>query len=592
VVLPIFPLISPDLFATGCIVASLETTWKSTMFGLKNIFERKPEHPMGSVREARKLLAELPVDDAHKAFEEITFWLGSAQDAEGHALKERVEVIGLLDEAARGYQRTLSQGYLAASRMHKLQENRLWLAASEFWKRLAAAYLLCIDEFESGAKGAEQIRDDLPVIAVRAMAALGAQNKWLHLRYRVADQRIWGDIGRLFLFAEAKLFVRSLVMPYADGGVHTSVQQELLKILMLEASSPDRLAPAQIELADKLAAHLVSSFVFGEALEECSYCFDLSARKPPARLVKGDRLDAMKRVFGAGAAPQKLELLLQQVETGSAPGLALGESVRPQELLDLLHHLLQNWSQHPPQRKYERKKLVSRLSVVHGISEIRRKIAGSESVAQPSLLENRDLFYQERADLKLYGFVTEKTRRAMAEGLAKAAEARQETHAEGAESWVMENVSECGYGAVIPQLAEDWVKLGALLGLRSEDGSQWGVGVVRRLSRDARMKVYVGIETLAHVPVSVRLRALTGSVSVWDKLSEAEAREYTYALLLPGSDHCLKQDSLLLEPGAFDADKPCELVVGGERRLINLTGMLERGDDFELVGFSEMPPPA
>ena len=562
------------------------------MFGLNKIFDKKPEHPMGSVREARKLLAELPADDPHKAFEEITFWLGSAQDAEGHPLKERIEVIGLLDEAARAYQRTLSQSYLAASRMHKVQENRLWLSASEFWKRLAAAYLLCIDEFEAGAKGVEQIRGDLPVIAVRAMAALGAQNKWLHLRYRLADQRIWGDIGRLFLFAEVKLFVRSPVVGYADSNTHTSVQQELLKILMLEASSPDRLPPAQIQLVDKLAAQLVGSFVFGEALDDCSYCFDLTARKPPARLVKGDRLDVMKRVFGAGGAPQKLELLLQQVETGSVPsGLLLDETVRPQELVDLLHHLLQTWSQHPPQRKYERKKLVSRLSVVHGISEIRRKIAGSDSAVQPGLLENKDLFYQERADLKLYGFVTEKTKRAMAEGLAKAAEAKQETAAEGAESWVMENVSECGYGAVIPQLAEDWVKLGALLGLRAEDGRQWSVGVVRRLSRDARMKVYLGIETLAHTPVSVRVRALNGTVSVWDKLTEVEAREYTYAVLLPSSEHCLREASLLLEPGAFDASKPCELVVGGERRLINLNGVLERGDDFERVGFSEMPPP-
>lgn len=563
------------------------------MFGLSKIFEKKPEHPMGSVREARKLLAELPVDDAHKAFEEISFWLGSAQDAEGHPLTERVEAIGLLEAAARDYQRTLSQAYLAASRMHKLQESRLWLAASEYWKRLAAAYLLCIDEFESGAKGADQIGDDLPVIAARAMAALGAQNKWLHMRYRLADERIWGDIGRLYLFAEAKQFVRSLVVPYPGSGTHTSVQQELLKILMLEASSPDRLVPAQVEMADELAAHLVSSFVFGEAADECSYGFDLSARKPPARLVKGERPGVMQRVFGAGAAAQKLELLLHQVETGTVPpSLALGEAVRPQELLDLLQHLLQNWSQHPPQRKFERKKLVSRLSVVHGISEIRRKIAGAESVAQPALLENKDLLYQERADLRLYGFVTEKTKRAMAEGLAKAVEAKHEITVEGAESWVMENVSQCGYGAVIPQLAEDWVKLGALLGLRAEDGRQWGVGVVRRLSRDARMKVYIGIETLAHIPVSVRLRTVTGSVSVWDKLSEVEAREYTYALLLPGSDHCLKEASLLLEPGAFDANKPCELVVGGERRLINLTGLLERGDDFERVGFSEMSPPA
>lgn len=558
------------------------------MFNLKKIFAQTPQHPMGSTREARKMLAELDADDPHKAFEEITFWLGAAADATGYALKERVAAIALLDEAAQQFQRRFSHDYLTASRMHKMQENRLWLAVSEFSKRLAAAYLLCIGEYEAGAKGAEQVNDELPVVAARAMRALGTQNKWLHFRYRLADERVWGDIARIYRFAEAKLFARSLVLPYPDAAAPSSVQQELLKILMLEISSPDRLVPAQIEMADRLASHLVSSFVFGEAVDDANYCFDLAARKPPARLVKGERLDVMKRVFGAGSAPQKIGLLLQQVETGTLPQeLALGEIVRTDDLLDLLRHLVQTWSQHPPQRKHERKKQVSRLSVVHGIAEIRRKIAGTETASQPAMLENRDLFYQERADLKLYGFVTEKTKQMMAQSAAKATEAKHEIVAEGAESWVMENVSECGFGAVIPQFAEDWLKLGALIGLRAEAGTQWNVGVVRRVGRDARMKVYIGIETLAHVPVSARLRALSGQASVWDKISDAEAREYVYAILLPASGHCLQQDCLLLEPGTFDVHKTCELIVGGDRRLIKLTGVLERGDDFERVGFAE-----
>jgi hypothetical protein len=562
------------------------------IFSLKKIFAAAPQHPMGSAREARKMLAEVDGDDPHKAFEEITFWLGAAADATGHPLKERVEAIALLDEAAQGYQRRFTHDYLTASRMHKMQENRLWLAISEFSKRLAAAYLLCIGEYEAGAKGADQANDLLPLVALRAMRALGTQNKWLHFRYRLADERLWGDITRIYRFAEAKLFARSPIMPYPDAGAPTSVQQELLEILMLEISSPDRLVPTQIEMVDQLATHLVNSFVFGAAVDDANYCFDLAAKKPPTRLVKGDRLGVAKMVFGAGSAPQKIGLLLQQVEAGNVPQeLTLGEIVRADDLLDLLHHLVQTWSQHPPQRKHERKKQVSRLSVVHGIAEIRRKIAGAEVADQPPrMVENRDLFYQERADLKLYGFVTEKTKQMMAQNAVKATEVKHDAVAEGAESWVMENVSECGYGAVIPEIVEDWLKLGALIGLRSEAGTQWNVGVVRRVSRDARMKVYIGIETLAHAPISARLRALNGTTSVWDKIADPEAREYAYAILLPASGRCLAQDCLMLEPGTFDAQKTCELIVGGDRRLIKLTGVLERGDDFERVGFAEAAP--
>ena len=40
-----------------------------------NVLEEKPDHPMFNVAEAKKLLADLPQDDALNALDEITGWL-------------------------------------------------------------------------------------------------------------------------------------------------------------------------------------------------------------------------------------------------------------------------------------------------------------------------------------------------------------------------------------------------------------------------------------------------------------------------------------------------------------------------------------
>lgn len=555
------------------------------MINLQRFLQKKPEHPMANVREARKALAELPVNDPFKSLEEISFWLQSMLDLESLKLVDQIEVTKLLDEAAQPFQRSLSRDYLAATRMNKAQENRLWGLSFEFWRRLAAAYFICIESIERGAKGAEQVTGELTGLAVRALRALAAQIKLLHLRYRPVDERTWSDVIKLYMLAEGKLFLRELVTTSQLSQTPTSVQQEILKILMLEAAAPDRLMPAQIELADRLVGQFASSFVLAEEPQGCTCYFDLSARKAPARLQPGTRTHSVMRFFGAGIALQKLEETMRQVKLSAVPQeLDVGVHGRKDELLDLLSQLLQSWSATPPQRKYVRKAAVSRLNVVNGFPEIRRRVAGTEKIVASSAIDNKDMLYQERLDLRLYGFVTEKTQQMMAEAATRSVEALPEE--DTTESWIMENISESGFGAIIPELAQDWVKVGTLLALRPENGGEWNVGVVRRLTRTPQMKVYVGIQVLAHEPVSVRLHPIGVKLSVWENVAEIQAQEFLTALLLPQSVYCLEESCLLLEQGSYEVNREYEMIVRGEKSRLRLTSLFEQGEDFERVGFA------
>jgi hypothetical protein len=59
-----------------------------------------PDHPMAGIRQAKKLISELPAYDSIKALDEVIFWLDSIGRTEGFAVDHRYELIDLLDPVA------------------------------------------------------------------------------------------------------------------------------------------------------------------------------------------------------------------------------------------------------------------------------------------------------------------------------------------------------------------------------------------------------------------------------------------------------------------------------------------------------------
>ncbi|MEW5943021.1 MAG: hypothetical protein AB1710_04095 [Pseudomonadota bacterium] len=544
----------------------------------------RPDHPMHGVAEARNLLADLP-RDAFRAVEEITAWLSSVTDTEGFRLNDRVGVIKLLDETAQPYQRKLCRDYLTAARMQKFQESRLWAAIFEFWKHSAAAYLLCLEEYGRTVKGAESVKDELPLLAVRALRSLAAQKKWLHIRYRPIEERIWADLCKVYQFAEAKAFAHNLFPLYPESARNTSVQQELLKALMFEMSSPGSLSHTQMELVDRLVAHFAPSFNFEERPTPGStFYFDLSLAAAPTRAYKGMQLHALLRFFGGGVAAAKLGGLVHSLEEGATPPeLGFGEEYARDALLDMIEHLQLYWASKPPQRQHMRTRTMARFSVAHRFPEILRQIAADEKNAVADEAESRDLPHPVPLDMKLYGFVAEKTQRFMPEMGGGNAEAEKDE----TESWIMENVSAGGFGAVVPQLNGDWLKVGTLLGLKAEQGGRWMLGAVRRLGRDASERVSVGIQTLSRNPVPVRFRLLEQSeLPRWREIAEAASGPYLTAVLLPHDAVKGEGPSLVVERNNLVAGRNCLMLVSGEAHLVRLASVLEQGEDYERVGFT------
>jgi hypothetical protein len=426
---------------------------------------------MGDPKEAKKLLGEIPTDDSFRALEECTFWLDSITRTEGFKLDRKFELIDALDQIAKNHQRKLSHDYLQP-RLPKFQENRLWTTVFDFWRNLGTGYASCVEGFQAGAAGAGNIKAELPAILCRAMRALTLQLKWLLLRYGPVEDRMWAELGRLYLFAESNRFATKSVQMYPGTYGTSTVQVEFLKAMMLASSSTDALVPARLEIAERTVAHFATQFVLESTpTDACTGYYDLAMRKPPSRLAKTVAATPTTRYFGAGAADDALYGLIRfATEQGVLPTeVNLGGTVEKDAVVEVWKHLASYWSKEPPARSSERKKATARLTVANGFAEIYRNI-------EPGAASSLDFLN------------------------------------DSSESWIVENVSDGGYGAIIPQVKGDWVRVGTLLGLKPDGAHHWGVGVIRRISRDEHQNRRVGIQLYTRMAIAVKLNP-TGDVS-------------------------------------------------------------------------------
>src|SRR5512135_2957636 len=112
-----------------------------------SLFERKPEHPLFDLEEARRLISELPEDDHYKALVDIIFWLDSIKTTRGFHPEVRAAIILLLDETALPLHNEILDQYLSAPHLQDFQGVHQWQGIHAFAKTLAEAYAASMEEY-------------------------------------------------------------------------------------------------------------------------------------------------------------------------------------------------------------------------------------------------------------------------------------------------------------------------------------------------------------------------------------------------------------------------------------------------------------
>jgi hypothetical protein len=545
------------------------------MFSIPKIFEGKPDHPMFDVKEARRMLADLPHDNSFKALDEITSWLNSVKDTSGFRPEVRTEIIMLLDETGQPFYAELSQLYLGEPHVQDFKGMHLWQGLHDFMKTLAEAYSVCVHEYQQAEKKSFDHKEFMPVICVRLLRAVAEQMKLEMMHYVDIEQSVWDSLCSCYNFAEANQFAESMVFAYPRQAIHISPQRELLRAMMLYESSPGTLAPDQIEVCFRIAGRMVSFFDFKDAPDpDCAYCFDLAKPGAPIR-VDGDlRITPALRFFGATKAVPKVTDIIEQHEHGSIQQeQRFGSEFTPAGKLTVLKHLQLYWGKDQPHRHQERRGISTALDVVHGFRTISKLVARMDIDNATNISEKDAATLKERSDINLA--------------------ADNDDVDYSTEKWTVSDISVDGIGGVIPNNGGDWVKIGDLCGLKAGNSPIWWIGMIRRLHTDTlhtdtRGAVRVGIEMLAKKPLSVWLRTLgkgTEKVSNWETSSSSFEYDYIPVILLPDASNSYANATMLMESGSYVPDTIYEVMLGEKSRDIKLTSLVAEGEDYEQVSF-------
>ena len=407
----------------------------------------------------------------------------------------------------------------------------------EWHRQSGLAFAICIDAYATGQKGWEDLKQSVPLLTVRALRALAAQMKWQHMRYGPAENSLWEMIAKIYALSENRKYSQSKAIAYPGSPAETSPEQEFLKAVMFAASSPDSLLPVEIDLVERLIAHLAGLFKLTSSPQpDIVYCFDLANHEPPVRAAHLPHRAPTLRFFAAGGAVKEIEKLAQTVKsTGAVPSsIALGGNYEPEVVLDVLDHLALHWAPKPPERRAQRHRVKSRLTVTYGFDGVRAALDPTGEVQfDPGKVE----------------------------------------------SWIVENVSAGGFGASVPQIKGEWLKIGCLLGLQPEGGSNWVVGVIRRFQRESPQQGTVGIQTLGRAALPVQVKLLSGQMGI--------SRDSETAILLNPVDSA-PEAQLLLRANVLLVGQNLELERNGKAYLLLPTGDMERGDDYALVRCRQM----
>ena len=539
-------------------------------------FGKRDDDPLTNIKTASRWVESLPIGDAFKCQEAILNALKRFNENSTLYTKDRLAIFMLLDEKSRDLQDTLVRQYLRNPRMSRPVESQLWHAVYGLYWEIARGYHTFVLHL-SREPGKLQHGDSIALIALRAIRTFGQLLKWRSIRYLPAGEKLWLRLHNLYRIAETEGFHRQTQRAYADDTADCCCETAYLHILMLNLANSGTLYPRQLDLLDRWLCSWHDMLQLDSRLDSNVHNFvvDLSADYGPRRVRKPDT-DKPLRFWATADLLLKLQELHAALQAGSTPAqLGLTELARTAESLELLEHLQHQWASLATreQRRAPRESIKRLVDVTHGLNAIIGQIKTADAPASVSPY-GIGLNYTEEDDVQVYGFITDRTRERVSQMTLPAIQ-----NSPDVERWVMHDESEFGYGAIVESHDKDWLRVGALIGIKSHDAQEWQIGIVRRLSRLNDDTSSVGIETLADKPTLAMLHDTVTPGYTVNGLDNSGASLPHPSLWLNGDPK-----TLILDPIHFTLGKVYQ--IHGDRlehKFIALGNPIERSEGWTRV---------
>lgn len=499
------------------------------------IFGKKSDHPLADMKSAQQVLEDVPKNDALQAVQELTGWIETIVElADELRLDHEYAVLRMFDETAQQFIRKLLRDYFTVQPLSKFQENRLWTVLNNFYIQSELAHHGVLTRFRNGERGASGIKSELATLNARGIAALTGRLKMAVARYALVESVLWQHLSEFYGHAEMNGYQNDAVPLYAGVSGSTSVTKEFTALLAWYGVSAGALSPLQEHITERLVAYANDGLrVFDQYNANGLFLFDLSQPTPPMRIAVDATLHPALRFLVVGDALTKLNGLIKTLDKGIVPDNVHfhGANYEAELVREILHRLIGNLTQPPPTRRNPRRKINVNLKVANGFS---------------NMLEKTDM------------------------GLNFSPDA--------GDVWDVEDISATGFRSVVPVARVDGIKIGSLIGSKPENVPNWGAGIVRRLSRDEKNNLHIGVEVLSTQIVGVSLS---------DRVHSAN-EETQVALYLNRPADTSGEAWLLMKPDTFSPNRSLNMKMGGKGYLLLPLSLVETGDDYDLARYRRM----
>jgi hypothetical protein len=485
----------------------------------------------------RSLIEKLQGQTSLAVLGELAAHLDALRTDERIRPVQAYEAIDLVDRSGRTAYRKGAHDYVLGQRkLTKFQDEQLWTAVAAYLSELCQGYRYCLAKFEVGAEGSGELAGLLPLMTARAVRLCAARLKWSYLRYRPPEPRLWEEINRLYLLADAADYARASVSLYRGAANESSVELEFLKALMLAAASPASLTPEQVEVAERVVARVERTLTLAAEPGVLHHHFvDLRSDAGPRRLATVKRLPDSARTFGAPRGIGQLQALEKAIEDERLMprDLNLSHEFDGEIVHATLRHLIRHWGPPLPVRRHERQRQSAPVTVVHGFDEVTASVGG--------LTVN-------------YPFVSEQ------------------------EQWRVENESRSGLQLAVASPNGRWVQVGSLIALRKDDDATWITAMVRRVQRQDDDTRKVGVEIVACGGAGVTILPLATA-------SRRDVGEGVLCALLSAGETASDEVLLLLPARMFSPAAAREMRAYDRRYRLVPVQLIESHEDYQLARY-------
>ena len=514
------------------------------------------DHPMRAPASAAKLLPELREADPVTALNDLSSRLDKLKATSSHDETSRSDILSLIHQAGDAHLSALLAQFLAKPADKQATGESNWNTLINYQKGLTAALCASARLLLKEASTNPSLHLLGAAGAARGLDACRTLAKVCLIRYLSVPPKLWQLAYAVHGDAEKAGCAATPVRMHAAHKTLTTVTQELLRLLMLQSSAPEMMAPEQIEVANRVIAQLGADFTLRpRGATDSPFFFVPASDRPPCRAA-GPPPDPNTeiRYFGAGAGFNTLERLYKQLTIATTADIpTFGKDIAPHAQISAIQHLLAFWGATCPYSPPARSAATGTLHVIHRYAQIWQHLSRVRSATiELTLAEDGD-------------------------------DAPQ-----ALETWTLLDAGGNELGAEIPQRSNHWARCGEMVGVSMHGDDECWLGVIRSMHAEWGRSLRANIAILSRDPQAVQLRVLIGKgeESVY---TEETARQFGFnlvrAIILPVDSAVSQTPTLLLPPESWKEGRVYEAMGEESARYLRGVRLMRRGDDYVRAAF-------